>query len=95
MGDSSQTRQFRGLNLHCENRILWFAPHTFTFPQNICQMVICPARGTYINVRMVFLFSRTEEQHLNKTPAQAFTPPAKQKNGTSGHLCITAQAGET
>ena len=32
---------------------------------------------------------------LNKTPAQAFTPPAEQKNGTSGHLCIVAQAGET
>ena len=27
-------------------------------------------------------------------PAQAFTPPAKQKMGTSGRLCITSQAGE-
>ena len=65
VGDSSQTRQFRGFNLHCENRILLFAPHTFTFPLKICQMVICHARGTYINVRMVFLFSTTKKQHLN------------------------------
>ena len=32
---------------------------------------------------------------FNKTPAQAFTPPGKQRMGTSGHLYITAQAGET
>ena len=29
----------------------------------------------------------------NKTPAQAFTPPAEKKIGQSGHLCTTAQAG--
>ena len=44
--ESCQTRQFRGLNIDCENHVLWFAPHTFIFPLNICQMVICPVRGT-------------------------------------------------
>ena len=28
---SSQTRQFRGLNIDCENDILRFNPHTFIF----------------------------------------------------------------
>ena len=54
VGRSSQTRQFRGLNLHCENRILWFAPHTFTFPQNICQMV-SPKSCLHIHVCMCAL----------------------------------------
>ena len=31
LDESSQTRQFRGLNIDGENRILWFAPHTFIF----------------------------------------------------------------
>ena len=34
--ESCQTRQFRGSNIDCENHILWFAPHTFIFPLNIC-----------------------------------------------------------
>ena len=29
--ESSQTRQFRGLNIDCENDILWFNPHAYTF----------------------------------------------------------------
>ena len=31
--------------------------------------------------------------HKNKTPAQAFTPPAEKKIGTKWALCTTAQAG--
>ena len=34
-------------------------------------MVICPARGTYINVRMVFLFSRTNEETTFKLAARS------------------------
>ena len=30
---------------------------------------------------------------VNKTPAQAFTPPAEKKIGTKWALCITAQVG--
>ena len=30
---------------------------------------------------------------LNKTPAQAFTPPAEKKIGSKWALCKTAQAG--
>ena len=29
--ESSQTRQFRGLNIDCENDILWFNPHAYIF----------------------------------------------------------------
>ena len=29
--ESSQTRQFRGLNIDCENDILWFNPRTYIF----------------------------------------------------------------
>ena len=29
--ESSQARQFRGLNIDCENYILWFNPHTYIF----------------------------------------------------------------
>ena len=32
--------------------------------------------------------------NINKMPAQVFTPPATKKMGTSGHLCLTPQAGE-
>ena len=42
-----------------------------------------------------FLSSTNARFYKEQDAAQAFTPLAKKKNGTSGHLCITAQAGET
>ena len=33
------------------------------------------------------------QSNYNKTPAQAFTPPAEKKRGTKWALCTTAQAG--
>ena len=48
---SIQKRQFRGKNI--EHYIFWFADPSFIFLK-ICQMVICPVRGTYNHVQIFF-----------------------------------------
>ena len=43
--------------MECEHHIFWFVSHTFIFFK-ICQMVICPVRGTYNHVQIFFAQQR-------------------------------------
>ena len=56
---SVRTLQFRGQNRQKEGNMLWFVPYAFVFFLKICQMVICPVRGTYNNAGIYFVEERT------------------------------------
>ena len=45
------------------------------------------------SVKFVLLAKTYLKLKYNKTPAEAFTPPAEKKIGTKWALCTTAQAG--
>ena len=84
MHKSSQTRHFRGLNIDCEYHIFSFAPHTFIFPYNICQMVYVPSEGHNYNHVWIFLSSRTKKAF--KLASRASHIIICPSDGTYNHL---------
>ena len=59
----SGTGQFIGRNIQYQERILWFAPHTFTFPQNMSDDYISRHAEGHINTYGYF-FSRERKNSM-------------------------------